>query len=137
MQFQHLIDNIRSVDVSLADTFSAFNRDGIIDVEALMQVFVQETFEDLDFMSQSFNDAVEQLVNIYNGVGSLGEYDYGGLPHTLVDEFAKFGFTFEDRMVNEEEIRVIQTKHVTLIVERFGEDDAPGLDDDERDDNDD
>lgn len=137
MQFQDLINNIRSVDVSLVDTFAAFNRDGVIDVEALMQLAAADTFEDFDFMAQSFNDAVEQLVNIYNGVGALGEYDYGGLPHSIVDDFAKYGFTFEDRMVNDEEIRVIQTKHVTLIVERFGDDDESGIDDEDREDDND
>ena len=125
MQLQEIINYVRSVDVSLNDTFLAFNRDGVIDIEALMQLFVQDTFEDFDFMSQGFNDAVEQLVAIYNGVGALGEFPYGGLPHGVVDDFARFGFTFEDRIVNEEEIRVIQTKHVTLIVERFGEDESP------------
>lgn len=134
MQFQDIINLVRSVDVSLADTFSPFNRDGIIDIEALMQVFVQEGFDDLDFMSQGFNDAVEQLVNIYNGVGALGVFEFGGLPHTLVDEFKKYGFTFEDRVVHEEEIRVVATPHVTLIVERFDEDDAPGLAQEEEED---
>lgn len=136
MQLQEIINYVRSVDVSLNDTFLAFNREGVIDIEALMQLFVQDTFEDFDFMSQGFNDAVEQLVAIYNGVGALGEYPYGGLPHGVVDDFARFGFTFEDRVVNEEEIRVIQTKHVTLIVERFGEDELP-LDTGEQDEDDD
>ena len=133
MAFQTLINNIRSVDVSLGDVFLCFNRDGIIDVEALMQLAAADTFEDFDFMAQSFNDAVEILVNIYNGVGALGIFDYGALPHTLADDFAKFGFTFEDRVVNEEEIRVIQTKNVTLIVERF-EEDEPVLDTGDQDD---
>jgi len=136
MQMQEIINNIRSVDVSLNDTFIAFNRNGVIDIEALMQLFVQDTFEDFDFMSQGFNDAVEQLVTIYNGIGALGEYPYGGLPHGIVDDFANFGFTFEDRIVNEEEIRVVQTKHVTLIVERFAEDESP-LDTGDREDEDD
>lgn len=135
MQLQEIINYVRSVDVSLNDTFLAFNRDGVIDIEALMQLFVQDTFEDFDFMSQGFNDAVEQLVAIYNGVGALGEFPYGGLPHGVVDDFARFGFTFEDRLVNEEELRVIQTPHVTLIVERFG-DDEPLIDTGEQDEDD-
>lgn len=135
MQFSHLINLIRSVDVAANDTFAPFNRNGVIDVEALMQLVAADSLEEFDFMAESFNDSAELLVSIYTGVKTLGEYDYAGLPHALVDSFTKYGFILEDRLVNEEELRVIQTPHVTLIVERFG-DDEPLIDTGEQDEDD-
>jgi len=128
---QALIILLRGVDVAANDQFAAFNRDGTIDIEALMQLFVADTFEDFDFMSQAFGDAIEILVAIYNGVKQFGEFDYGGLPHYLVDDFTRYGFTFEDRVINlEDHVRVVQMQSVTLVVERFNEDeDAIGVGD--------
>lgn len=127
---QELINLIRHIDVAANDQFAPFNRDGKIDIEAFMQVFVQDVFEDMDFMSQSFTDALEILTGIYHGAKQLGEFDYGGLPHYLVDDFAKFGFTLEDRLIDlEDHQRIIQTQNVILIIERFNQgEDMGGLD---------
>lgn len=127
MKLQDLINNIRSVDVSLADMFVAFNRDGVIDVEKFMQLFVQDTFEDMDFMAQPFLDAMEVLATIYHGMQSTAPESFGALHHHTVDEFRKRGFLLEDRTVNEEEVRVIQTQNVTLIIERWDDGEPSGL----------
>jgi hypothetical protein len=120
---QALIALIRGVDVATKDQFAAFVREDTIDIEKLMQLFVADTFEDFDFMSPDFTDAIEVLVAIYNGVKQFGEFDYGGLPHYLVDDFTRYGFTLEDRVVDlEDHVRVVQTQNVTLIIERFNED---------------
>jgi hypothetical protein len=136
MKLQDLINVIRSIDVSLADTFVAFNRNGVIDVEKFMQLFVQDTFEDMDFMAQPFLDAIEILATLYHGMQSYAPESFGALHHATVDEFRKYGFLVEDRTVNEEEVRVIKTDNVLLIIERWG-DDEPVLDTGEQDEDDD
>lgn len=131
MELKKIIDLIRSVDVAANEEYAPFNREGTIDIEAFMQVFVQDVFEDMDFMAQSFLDDVEVLVGIYHGMASLSPEPFGALHHKVIEEFRHFGFLIEDRtrtVADEpEDIRVIVTQRVTLIIERYGKEE-PGLD---------
>lgn len=129
MELKKVIDLIRSVDVAAQEEYAPFNRDGVIDIEGFMQVFVQDVFEDMDFMSQPFLDAVEVLVGIYHSMASLAPEAFAGLHHKTVDDFRHYGFKLEDRTVTHadepEDQRIIVTDRVILIIERYGRDDSP------------